>query len=137
MLVFPPWLLIGSKSAMTDRTPVIAENSNARPARDDRIFGATAVITGAAAGVGRAVAIAFARKGARLGLIARDKDALEELSCEIAAIGAAPSLAAIDVADAQAFYRFERELGPIDIWVDDAMARLKPARKRIVPNPQK
>ena len=111
---------------MTDPTPVIAENSKtARPGKDDAIFGTTAVITGAAAGVGRAVAMAFARRGARLGLIARDKDALEEFSSEIAAIGAATSLAPIDVADAaavaEAARRFERELGPIDIWVNDAM----------------
>lgn len=39
----------------------------------------TVVITGASAGVGRAVALRFARAGARIGLIARDADALNDV----------------------------------------------------------
>ena len=84
------------------------------------------VITGAAAGVGRACAIRFAREGAALGLIARDRDALEELSAELVRSGAeAVEYAAIDVSDAEAVEdaarRFELVLGPVDIWLNDAM----------------
>lgn len=84
------------------------------------------VITGAAAGVGRACALRFARSGASLGLIARDKASLEELSAELVRCGAgAVEYAWIDVSDADAMEnaarRFENDLGPIDIWLNDAM----------------
>lgn len=83
------------------------------------------VVTGASAGVGRAAVRRFARAGARLGLIARDESTLQELADELHADGCAVAYAAIDVADAEAVFaaaaRFERELGPIDVWVNDAM----------------
>ena len=48
----------------------------------------TVIVTGATAGVGRAVARRFACAGNRVGLIARDAVALEEVRRELAAIGA-------------------------------------------------
>jgi NAD(P)-dependent dehydrogenase (short-subunit alcohol dehydrogenase family) len=85
----------------------------------------TIVVTGATAGVGRAVATAFARQGARLGLIGRDGEALQSLSAELAALGAQCRTAATDVSDAgaveSAALRFKTEWGPIDLWVNDAM----------------
>ena len=44
------------------------------------------VITGASAGVGRAVARAFAREGASIGLLARGRDGLEGARREIEAL---------------------------------------------------
>ncbi|HEY1708577.1 MAG TPA: SDR family oxidoreductase [Rhizomicrobium sp.] len=83
------------------------------------------VITGAAAGVGRAVAMQFAALGAKLGLISRDAVALEQLGREVRAAGGEADVAALDVSDAKAVFeagsRFEQALGPIDIWVNDAM----------------
>ena len=43
----------------------------------------TVVITGAAAGVGRATARAFGRRGARIGLLARSADDLNDAAAEI------------------------------------------------------
>ena len=87
--------------------------------------GQVVVVTGAAAGVGRAVSLRFARQGAKLGLISRDAAALEALAEEVRALGGQAAVAAIDVslaADvATAADRFTDELGPIDIWVNDAM----------------
>jgi short-subunit dehydrogenase len=83
------------------------------------------VITGASAGVGRATAQAFARRGGRVGVIARDADALLATCREIEALGgmAAPCVAdvarAAEVEDAAAM--FEDRLGPIDVWVNNAM----------------
>ncbi|WP_281262108.1 SDR family oxidoreductase [Teichococcus aestuarii] len=86
----------------------------------------TAVVTGASAGVGRAVAHALARRGWQLGLIARDAGALEAVRHEAEAAGAPQvRVAAIDVADASAVFdaagRFGRELGGIELWVNNAM----------------
>ncbi|HEY4112441.1 MAG TPA: SDR family oxidoreductase [Rhizomicrobium sp.] len=91
------------------------------PSSDNRVV----VITGAAAGVGRAIAHRFAGPGVKLGLISRDETALQHLAGDLAANGAKVSIAAIDVSDADAVAKaaeqFERELGPIDLWINDAM----------------
>lgn len=83
------------------------------------------VITGASAGVGRAIVREFAKRQARIGLIARDEKRLSETAREVASLGGSAIPLAIDVADAErvesAAERAERELGPIDIWINNAM----------------
>ena len=83
------------------------------------------VITGAGAGVGRATARAFARRGYDVALIARDEDRLQAAADEVRALGRRPLVLPLDVADAQAVEaaaeRTEDELGPIDVWVNGAM----------------
>jgi short-subunit dehydrogenase len=84
------------------------------------------VITGAAAGVGRATAQMFAKtEGAHIGLIARGLDALEGARRDVEALGGKAIVIQCDVADADgmeaAAERVERELGPIDVWVNVAM----------------
>jgi NAD(P)-dependent dehydrogenase (short-subunit alcohol dehydrogenase family) len=85
-----------------------------------------AVVTGSSAGVGRAVAVAFARRGWRVGLLARGTAGLEGAEAEVRAAGGEPLAIRVDVADPEglqdAAERFERELGPIDVWVNNAMA---------------
>jgi NAD(P)-dependent dehydrogenase (short-subunit alcohol dehydrogenase family) len=84
------------------------------------------VVTGASAGVGRAAAVAFARRGARVGLLARGRDRLEAKRDEIEAAGGEALVVVTDVADAdqveQAAAAVEESLGPIEIWVNNAMA---------------
>jgi short-subunit dehydrogenase len=86
----------------------------------------TVVLTGASAGVGRATAREFARRGARIALVARNEDALEAAAEEVRRAGGTPLIVPTDVAHAEqveaAAERTERELGPIDVWVNDAMA---------------
>jgi short-subunit dehydrogenase len=86
----------------------------------------TVVLTGASAGVGRATAREFARRGARIALVARNEDALEAVAAEVRRAGGTPLIVPTDVAHADqveaAAERTERELGPIDVWVNDAMA---------------
>jgi NAD(P)-dependent dehydrogenase (short-subunit alcohol dehydrogenase family) len=83
------------------------------------------VVTGASAGVGRAVARAFGERGAAVGLIARGRDGLEAARREIEAAGGRALVLVGDVADPDqveaAAERVEAELGPIDVWVNDAM----------------
>lgn len=83
------------------------------------------VITGASAGVGRATVQAFARRGAHIGLLARGPDGLEGARQDVEYHGGKALALPIDVADAEqveaAAIQIEEQLGPIDIWVNNAM----------------
>jgi NAD(P)-dependent dehydrogenase (short-subunit alcohol dehydrogenase family) len=87
--------------------------------------GKVVVITGASAGVGRATARAFADRGATVALLARGVDGLKATRREIEEAGSEALDLPCDVADADAVEAaadtVEAELGPIDIWVNDAM----------------
>jgi short-subunit dehydrogenase len=86
----------------------------------------TVVLTGASAGVGRATAREFGKRGDKVALLARNRDALEAAAEEIRREGGTAIAIPTDVADPEqveaAAERAERELGPIDVWVNDAMA---------------
>ena len=60
------------------------------------------VVTGASAGVGRATAVAFARRGARVGLLARGREGLERARAEVEAAGGKALVVPADVSDAGA-----------------------------------
>ena len=83
------------------------------------------VITGASAGLGRATAQAFARRGARIGLIARGKDGLEGARVDVENAGGEALAIPTDVAHSEeveaAAEAIEKQFGPIDIWVNNAM----------------
>jgi NAD(P)-dependent dehydrogenase (short-subunit alcohol dehydrogenase family) len=83
------------------------------------------VVTGASAGVGRAVAREFARHGACVGLLARGPEGLDVARREVEAAGGRALAVPTDVADHEqveaAAQAVEDGLGPIDVWVNDAM----------------
>ena len=83
-------------------------------------------ITGASAGVGRATVRRFAREGARIGLIARGQERLEEAATEVKELGGEALVLPLDVADADALdaaaAQIEERLGPLEVWVNNAMA---------------
>ena len=85
-----------------------------------------AVVTGASAGVGRAVARALGERGYDVGLIARGEDGLSAAAKEVEAAGGSARVVVADVADHAAVEAaagdIEDALGPIDVWVNDAMA---------------
>jgi NADP-dependent 3-hydroxy acid dehydrogenase YdfG len=86
----------------------------------------TVVVTGASAGVGRATAVAFGARGDRVALIARGEEGLQAAAREVRAAGGTALVLPCDVGDADAVEvaaaRAEDELGPIDVWVNCAMA---------------
>ena len=88
--------------------------------------GRVVVVTGASSGVGRAVARAFGERGARVGLLSRNEDALNAAAAEIRSAGGEALVCPTDVADSQAVERaaaqIEAQWGRIDVWVNCAMA---------------
>ncbi|GAA3627958.1 SDR family oxidoreductase [Kineosporia mesophila] len=88
--------------------------------------GHVVVITGASAGIGRATAVAFAERGAKVALLARGQAGLDGAAAEVRAAGGQALTISVDVADADAVQRAadraEAELGPIDIWVNSAFS---------------
>lgn len=86
------------------------------------------VITGASAGVGRAVAHEYARRGWAVALLARGVDGLEGAAREVERLGGRALPITCDVSDAEAVeyaaQRIEAELGPIDVWVNNAMTTI-------------
>jgi len=90
-----------------------------------RVIAPVVVITGASAGVGRATARAFARRGAAVSLIARGMDGLRAAQREVEELGGTAFPIAADVADASAIEAaataIEERFGPIDVWINNAM----------------
>ena len=84
------------------------------------------VITGASAGVGRAIVRRYAQDKAKIGLLARGLDGLEGAKAEVEAAGGEALVCQCDVSDydalEQAAERVEQAFGPIDIWINVAFA---------------
>ncbi|MGH2866925.1 MAG: SDR family oxidoreductase [Solirubrobacteraceae bacterium] len=84
------------------------------------------VVTGSSGGVGRAIAHAFGKRGAHVGLLARGEEGLNGAQQEVESFGGRALAVPTDVSDHEAVeaaaVRVEAELGPIDIWINDAMA---------------
>jgi NAD(P)-dependent dehydrogenase (short-subunit alcohol dehydrogenase family) len=84
------------------------------------------VVTGATAGVGRAVARRFAARGDKVALLARGEEGLTSAADDIVRLGGTALPVPVDVADPtavdEAAALVEKELGPIDVWVNDAFS---------------
>jgi NAD(P)-dependent dehydrogenase (short-subunit alcohol dehydrogenase family) len=101
----------------------------------------TVVVTGASAGLGRAIAREFGRHGANVALIARGIDGLKAAQREIEELGGRALILPLDVADSKAVEaaaaRVEDQLGPIDIWINDAMVSVFSPVKEMLPEEYK
>jgi NAD(P)-dependent dehydrogenase (short-subunit alcohol dehydrogenase family) len=99
------------------------------------------VVTGASAGVGRAIVCAFARRGAHIGLLARGHAGLEGAKCEVERLGGKALMLPTDVADPalveSAASLVEDAFGPIDIWVNGAMESVFSPAKEMQPEEYK
>lgn len=98
---------------------------------------AVIVVTGASAGVGRAVVREFAKRRSKIALLARGLDGLEEARKDVEKEKGIALVLPTDVADPQQVFnageRAEKELGPIDIWINNAMTTVFSPFKEITP----
>src|SRR4051812_47643467 len=88
----------------------VSRHTGAGHANPMRLEDKVVIITGASAGIGRATALELARRGARVGLIARGRERLESAKREIEQEGGTAAVAVADVADHQALERAASEL---------------------------
>jgi NAD(P)-dependent dehydrogenase (short-subunit alcohol dehydrogenase family) len=83
------------------------------------------VVTGASAGLGRAIVQEFGKHGANVVLLARGKVGLEAAKRDVEELGGRAMAIPTDVSDADAVenaaQEAEREFGAIDIWINNAM----------------
>lgn len=90
----------------------------------ESLAGKNALVTGAGKGIGRAVAIALAKEGANVALMARTEEQLNEVAAEAKSHGVKVAVVVADVADINAVNaaveKAKAELGPIDILINNA-----------------
>lgn len=95
------------------------------------------VVTGASAGVGRATALAFAKRGYAVALLARGIEGLEGARRDIEGAGGQALIVPTDVASPEqveaAAAAVEMQLGPIDIWINNAMVSVCSPAMEITP----
>jgi short-subunit dehydrogenase len=84
----------------------------------------TVLVTGASSGIGRALVLEFARRGAHVMASARREAELASLCAEVAAAGGKSSFTVCDVSDPQAaaelVRKAERDLGSLDMLISNA-----------------
>lgn len=109
-------------------------NSNGEKERFEKVV----VITGASAGLGRAIAREFGEHGARIGLIARGKDGLKGAKNEIEKLGGKAIAIPTDVGKSaqvqKAARKVEDTFGPIDVWINNAMVSVFSPFKSVKPD---
>ncbi|HEY7210774.1 MAG TPA: SDR family oxidoreductase [Bryobacteraceae bacterium] len=95
------------------------------------------MITGASAGVGRAVVREFAKRQASIGLIARDSARLQAAKAEVEELGGRALAFPADVSDSESIERaaesVKNEFGPLDVWVNNAMTTIFAPLDEITP----
>lgn len=86
--------------------------------------GKTALVTGAGRGIGRAIALGLARSGARLALVARSRDELDQAAGQVQELGGKALVIAADLGDpvqlAAAAGAARGELGDVDVLINNA-----------------
>jgi NAD(P)-dependent dehydrogenase (short-subunit alcohol dehydrogenase family) len=99
------------------------------------------VVTGASAGLGRATAVSFAKRGARLGLLARGREGLEGAKREVESAGGKALAIPTDVSNSDAVeaaaQQVEEKLGPMDVWVNNAMVSVFSPTEQMTPEEYK
>jgi short-subunit dehydrogenase len=97
----------------------------------------TVVITGASAGIGRATARLYGRRGANVVLIARGRAGLDAAAKELESLGGRPLVREADVADPDQIEAgaaaAEERFGPIDVWINCAFSTVFAPFEEVTP----
>jgi NAD(P)-dependent dehydrogenase (short-subunit alcohol dehydrogenase family) len=108
------------------------------PFRPDLLAGKTTLITGGGSGLGRSMALRLAGLGARVAVVGRRPDPLEEVAEKIRAAGGRAAAAPCDVRDPEAVEaalgRIEEELGPVNQLINNAAGNFLCASEDLSPN---
>jgi len=96
-------------------------NISDRRASDD-LRDRTALVTGAGRGIGRAAALELARQGARVVLVGRTTEWLDQTAAAIAAAGGAAAVLAADIREPAWLARLDAEAPAVDVLVNNAAA---------------
>src|SRR5258708_10574384 len=97
-----------------------AENSSRRGPMATSLQGSTALVTGAPAGIGRAVALQLAALGAEVVVHGRSAERGAKTVQEIQNAGGKARFVAADLSDADDVRRLAAEAGPVDILINNA-----------------
>jgi NAD(P)-dependent dehydrogenase (short-subunit alcohol dehydrogenase family) len=94
------------------------------PFRKDLLASRAILITGGGTGLGRSMALKFASLGAKVGIVGRRREPLDETAAEITKAGGASAVATCDVRDSAsvkaAFDAVEASLGPLNALMNNA-----------------
>lgn len=90
----------------------------------DEVEDRVAVVTGGSSGIGRGIAVAFARAGMRVVVTGRDEARLRDTETDLAAAGLEVDALAVDVTDLDAMHaaadEVEHRHGAVDVLVNNA-----------------
>jgi NAD(P)-dependent dehydrogenase (short-subunit alcohol dehydrogenase family) len=96
---------------------------------ETRLDGKVAVVTGASKGLGKAMALALGAAGARVALVSRNREQMEEVARELTAAGGQARVFPADVTDEAQVRRLEREVvdayGKVNILINNAGVNLR------------
>ena len=118
---------------MTALNPTVNSPGQISQLTVPRLAGRRALVTGSTSGIGRSIALAFAREGAAVVVSGRNKDAGEKVAAEVSSAGGTAWFVPADLADGgQAVTGLARAAagtagGPVDVLVNNA-ALLIPAQ---------
>jgi NAD(P)-dependent dehydrogenase (short-subunit alcohol dehydrogenase family) len=108
------------------------------PYRKDLLSGKTTIITGGGTGLGRSMALRMAGLGAKVGIVGRRKEPLEETVAAIRKAGGQGAFASADIREpeavARSFDALEAELGPVNQLVNNAAGNFLAASEDLSPN---
>jgi len=108
------------------------------PYRKDLLSGKTTIITGGGTGLGRSMALRMAGLGAKVGIVGRRKEPLEETVAAIRQAGGQGAFAPADIREPEAVTRaldaLEAELGPANQLVNNAAGNFLAASEDLSPN---
>jgi 3-oxoacyl-[acyl-carrier protein] reductase len=89
-----------------------------------KLAGKISAVTGAAQGIGREIALLFAREGADIAIVDRNKKSGEDVAEQIRSLGRRSISIVADIGEEdqieEGFRTISRELGPVDILVNNA-----------------